>query len=294
MNAQIKPTRTVHYPNFLDLILNQSEFDRVSALAALRSLASSVQYHMISAADWKVRKEMGLVPDQATLDRRNEQDEFARGEDEVNQQMREMTSNEKRQTPEEAISQYGDIYWVLVEEIKDRKPLNEYERPKCLAQVVDEYGPMVGRASEGEIAARKAVEMEPGEFDKANAETRAKRIAELAERKPRILEILEDAKNFGDTDDFLQLPAVTQLKLACSAWKGLYYRRKGLVTLVSRSNSNEELGQIRLLQADMEKIENWCRDFEEKHSDLLTLIDEAGIRVTTIADAKHDVKTTRN
>lgn len=290
------PKHTVHYRNFLDLILSM---DRTPKLAALRSLTSAIQFTMINTADWIARKELGLVPSEPTLDARNEQDEFARySETDVDGNSTEREVGAEfgflpTQTPQEKLVQYSNLYWSLAHEINVLRPANQYERPNTLKQTLEDYMPRGAGFTDAQLAAIETAEMEPGEFDAVRAAARAKKAEAMDERKPRIKQLLDDARHGGQLDEFMDLPVNVQLRLATSAWKGVFFRRKGLVSLVAASGRIDELGAIKLLANDLDTIETWCREFEEANRTLFETMIEADVRVYTIDDAKADVRKPR-
>jgi hypothetical protein len=48
------------------------------------------------------------------------------------------------------------------------------------------------------------------------------------------------------------------------------------------------------MQEDLARLERWCLEFEKENSTVFEVMDEAGITVVTIDDAKRDVKRPRN
>jgi hypothetical protein len=137
--------------------------------------------------------------------------------------------------------------------------------------------------------------MEPGEFDAARAAANDRKALVMQERKPGIAELLADLKGHpGDLDEVLSLPLHTQLRNAISMWKGIYFRRKGLVSFIVQSGKTDDLAQVKLMQEDLARLERWCLEFEKENSTVFEVMDEAGITVVTIDDAKRDVKRPRN
>lgn len=296
--TNVTQLHTTTYRNPLDLLPTLS---RTGQLGALRSLAAAIQFTLINTADWKVRQELGLVPDNATLDKRNEQDEFARFSDtdaDGNSAEREEMSErgfEVRQTPEEKLQQYSRFYYGVVDLIRQLHPANEYERPQSIFTVLDGFKPR-GRAwTEEQLALMKAAELDPGEFDAGRDAVNSKRAQEMAERKPQIEQILKDNKDVNpDADVFEELPVHIQLRLGTTLWKGVYYKRIGLVRYMAASSKFDDIGELKILESDMAAIEKWCRDFETQHSEFFAAAIEAGMDIYTIDDAKAQVKRKRN
>jgi hypothetical protein len=272
-------TSTIKYRNPLDLV---AKFDRATRLAAYRGLASAFQFTLINTADWIVRKRESTIPTEPTLDERNTQDEFARFStaenidgDSQETKLAEELGFEKPMDPQEKLKLYGRLYYGMVQLIVPLRP-NEYERPKALVDALRDYRPR-GAAIDADTAAndRKALVMQ--------------------ERKPGIAELLADLKGHpGDLDEVLSLPLHTQLRNAISMWKGIYFRRKGLVSFIVQSGKTDDLAQVKLMQEDLARLERWCLEFEKENSTVFEVMDEAGITVVTIDDAKRDVKRPRN
>lgn len=307
-NDQPKQEDNTLFRNPIDLI---ETFERRSKLAALRSLAGAVQFVMINTADWIVRKEEQQVrrnfdelatertvgefekrvngqplinPD---LDQRNEQDEWARGEDSV------MVGMEQNEDPHTKLKDYTHLYYGLVHLIRKEEP-QQFERPKGLIDSLKDYTPRNVELSPDVMNMLAALEDEPGEYLKARDEGNARRAAKLNERKPRIKEVLElNADCNPMIEVFTQRPLDEQLRLATAAWKGVYFSRKQLVTWIASTGKAEEIGTVAVMKADGERLKQWCLDFEAKHADVFEALTDVGRRVYGIGDAEADAKKPR-
>jgi hypothetical protein len=285
------PVHTKKYANITDLL---EELDRRSQLAGLKSLAGAVQFTMINTADWIVRQQMkGIASESPTLDERNIADEWTRGQDAVDLMSAEF-GNEPQQKPEDKLKQYSHIYYGLVDKIRTLNPA-PYERPRSLIDTLAEFTPRGVGLSEEAMKLLEAAESEPGEFLKAREENKARKEADMKERKPQIVQILNlNADCMPLIDTIEELPKHVQLRLATAAWKGVYFSRKQLVTYIATYNKLDDVAAVVAMAEDLKKIEEYCNNFELEHSQLFDMLEEAGLKVYGIADAKVDVKKPRS
>ncbi len=280
----------VHYKSPIDLLYT---LDRRSLLAGLRSLTGAIQFTMINTADWIVRREdMAAAGGSPSLDERNAADEFSRGQDHVDDVGREF-GNEPLQTPEAKLKQYSHLYYGLVDAIRTLEP-KPFERPKGLLQTLEEFVPRGVGLSDDTLALLAAAESEPGEFVKARDEGKARKMQQMATRKPRIKELLDlNADCMPLIDTFDELPVHTRLRLATAAWKGVYYSRKSLVTYIGTYNNLDDLAAVVAMAKDLDIIAKFCEQFEDENRQVLDLMVEAGVQVYGIEDARKDVKRAR-
>lgn len=284
-------THVVKYRNVVDLI---GTLSRRSQLAALRSLAGAVQFTMINTADWMVRLEDKAIASQfPTLDERNAADEFTRGQS-IEDELTRENGHEVRQTPEEKLKQYSHLYYGLVDAIRQLRPEKAYERPMGIKQVLAEFTPRGQALPPDVIALLESVESEPGEFLAARNQAQDHRATQMNDRKPRVLQILETNADCNPiVDVMLELPVHTQLRLATAAWKGVYFSRKSLVTFIATYNDTSDIGDVKVMQADLKKLEDWTREFETEHVEIFEALVESDVRVYGMDDAIADAKRPR-
>lgn len=294
--AEIQPqVPQTKYRDLFDLI-NEKLNSRRAKLGALKSIAQSIQYSLINTAEYMVRVEQrqeatGGTDGVPTLDERNSLDEWTRG-DEMASAIGAEFGFTAPVPPEERIQRASRLYYGVIGLILAFRP-NEYERPRGIVATLSEYVPRLGAASEADELLLKELELEPGEFEAAREQARLRKAEKMQNVRPRILQLLED---HADTNPMLEawdeLPAQVQLRMGCNAYKGVYYARKNLVSYLATNSKaiRENAGEVKLMQADLKTIEDWCLQFESEHRDVFDLLIEAGMTVYTVEDAKADLK----
>jgi hypothetical protein len=289
---ELKPA-TSKGGNIIDLL---ETLDRRSQLAGLRSLTGAVQFTLINTADWIARREAAAqASDDPTLDERNTHDEFARGQDEVDEVNRLMFGQSEEQSPEAKLKQYSHLYYGLVHLIRNLNP-QPFERPKGIRDALKEFLPR-SSISEEAMKLLEAAEAEPGEFAAARDAFKTKRTADLNERKPRILQLLELHADCNPmTEVFDELPKHIQLRLTTAAWKGVYFSRKQLVGYIAMTGKTDDIAAVKTMQHDLEIIGKFCEDYESQADNraIFDLLLESGMTVYGIDDARKDVKKPRN
>ena len=300
--AAVLPHTTVRYRNVFDLV---PRLDRPAALAALRSAASSLQFGMFSAADWILREqekqerlaEFGL----SDLDQRNATDENARIDSEIHGGIRphkdagfveELAGGhpagfEVQPTPTENLQVLVKLYDGVIGEIGKLDP-TAFDLPRPLHQAVDDFIVSSGSgqpANEATIAALKAAGISEQEFVDAGEQAGAKRMERMRQRKPALLRVLEEQSGGADLDAFTQLPIHKQLRLASGMWKGVFARRRQLVTYIASSGKTDQLSDLVLLKNGLTALQNWCDDFETENSLVIEALIDAGVAVSGMGEA---------
>ena len=295
------PLKTTHIANAIDVVIR---LDKPAALAGLRSIASSLQFSMINAADWVLREEekqqrleeFGV----SDLDQRNANDEAKRFEDDVHGGVKPGQTDpdkvdagghpmafELQQTPREKLQQVTQLYDGVIAEMAKLNP-SVFDLPRPIKEAVENYIISSGNnvpANEATLAALKAAGIDDQEFADAGAQASAARQARMTQRKPAILQVLEEQKGEGDIDVFTKLPIHTQLRIATGAWKGIFARRRQLVTYIASSGKLDQLSDAVLLKEGLKTMQGWCEDFEAEHAILIEALVDSGVNVYGIDDA---------
>lgn len=270
--------------------------ERRSTMAGYRAVAFSLQNSLIRQADWMVRRRQqeeratalaeahGLItPD---LDLRNQQDATREFRATPPDQRERVPGFDPQETDEDRLCATMALYRSVVERINALKP-NQYEVPQDLATAVANYKPQVGAA----LPNLAPAEMEPGEMADAVVVQTARQMAEYHQRLPEVyqtlVEYFDQAPEYAPNAAPIEtMPPLQHLRLALSAYRGIYAARKQLVQRLASRGRLDDLGEIRSMQADLETVEAWARAFEHAHREVFDALIEVGVDVPSIDDAK--------
>lgn len=297
------PGLEIKYRNIFDLV---TTLDRVAALAALRSAASSLQFSLFSTADWILReqekKERLEAFNLTDLDQRNAQDEADRSLAEMQGGIKPHKDDgfveelagghpagfEVPIDPRQTLQTLLQIYDGVIHAIGRYPNLTAYDLPRPLSQAVDDFILSSGNnqpVNEATMLALRAAGIDDQEFADAGMQAGAKRMARMKDRKPALLRVIEEQGTNPNLDAFLSLPLHKQLRMAAGMWKGVFAKRRQMVTYIAASGKTDDLSDVLLLKNGLATLQAWCDDFESEHSVLLGELIEAGVNVSGMGDA---------